>query len=207
MKFYIYFFLIFPFSLSYSKNIDSLSQNLYEKQNIFNESINNASINSEFTSKNQIQIDNCHNTYVFMDLHYDFHMLTSISPKGKFIVIEDGSCWEVVYYSDQSKVLKWKTTDTLFIYNKGWDNDFKMENKNLNDSINIKLLHGPFFEATFSKQIIYIDIEKLEIALSDQSLWKISSSDKKILKDWYVDDYIVIGNNKSSYKEKYTARE
>ena len=199
MFFLLFFFL---FSVSYAENVEVGSRKLPdEKQKQYEENIKKEETEEK---EDQKQTGYYSNGYPAVYFPYEAHNLVAISALGDSIVIEDGSIWKVAY-SDRNAIKYWKETDPLIVYpNKAWfgRDHYLVYNQVLEQYVRVTLTHGPLLNHELSKQIIFIDYKKGEVVLNDESYWKISSSDRYLLEEWLVGDYIIIGKNNSLFSGK-----
>lgn len=149
----------------------------------------------------KLQTGAFNNQYPPIFFPYSCHSLSALSALGDSIILEDGSIWSL-NARDSDEVLSWKESDPLLIYpNTAWFSSYKYKiiNQVLNTSVEVTLTYGPIIGGDFSLQIIAIDYMKGELFLSDNSRWMICSSDKYLLSEWLVGDYIIVGSNNSPW--------
>ncbi len=132
--------------------------------------------------------------------HYT-HNLVGVSVLGDYLIIEDGSQWNIKY-NFSKEVFFWKENDPiLIIKNNSFFSSYfggyryKMINARTNTEIEVKLHLGPILDNPYTLQIAAINPTTNEIILSDNSLWKCDPSQRKLLSKWIASDCIIIGSN------------
>lgn len=147
----------------------------------------------------QVQAGLFANQYPQLFFPYSCHSISAVSTLGDSVALEDGSIWDV-HPSAKNEVLSWKESDPLLIFpNRAWFSTYKYKicNQVLKTEVEANMTYGPLVGGEFSLQIIAIDPVKNEIYLSDNSRWRICSSDNYLLNEWLVGDYIIVGSNNS----------
>lgn len=134
-----------------------------------------------------------------------YHQPIAVSPLGDTVELEDGSIWSIKP-QDRKKTLDWMTGDTIVITpNSSWFNwtyDFKLINKNTGVAVSANLSLGPIYNGIYTHWIVKLDYINNEVCLEDGSVWSISGFDSKVLKDWYVNDTVIIGINDAWFSSK-----
>jgi hypothetical protein len=127
------------------------------------------------------------------------HWLISISDTGRSIEIEDGSHWEVSPY-DAYILSTWRREDSLVITpNYTWFGtyDYFITNKNNGTSVKADLYVGPIAFGQFSHWIINIDYLGGHILLENNMLWCVDPQDAHDLRNWALNDTVILGVNNS----------
>lgn len=140
-------------------------------------------------------------------LTFDSHLLVAAAYNGEWIQLENGSVWSVTNYYDKKEVLDWKTTDPLYIYpNKSIfsAHKYKIVNDKWGTKAEITLIKGADLNYSENINLItFINYKNNAIYLNDNTIWYVASDDSSIIKNWEIDDPIMIGSYKSffsSYK-------
>lgn len=116
---------------------------------------------------------------------------------GENVRLEDGSTWSV-HEDDRYSLAEWRRDDIVtiiphrtFIFKSNYL--FYLVNQRTSGSVRSNIVEGPTIGMHHC--ITLIDYEKQIIVLSDKSVWKLSDSD--LLKDWLLEDVVLIGTNDS----------
>lgn len=123
------------------------------------------------------------------------HWLISIADNTRSIEMEDGSHWEISP-SDSYVVRNWRREDSLVITpNYSWFSgyDYYITNKTNNTYIKANLYVGPLAFGPYSHWIVDIDYYGGHVYLENQMVWCVNPQDNYVLKDWAVNDHIIIG--------------
>lgn len=127
------------------------------------------------------------------------HSLVSIGDTFRTIEIEDGSHWEISS-SDVYQLSLWNRGHSLVITpNYSWFSsfDYCITNKNTNTSVLANLYVGPVAFGPFSHWITNIDYFGGHVFLENQMIWCVNPQDGYIMKDWAVNDHIILGTYNS----------
>lgn len=126
-------------------------------------------------------------------------------PQQAIIKLDDGSEW--VYDRADAYILRnWNIGDQIVISPKqqliiGSHYHYMITNRTLGDSINVNLFLGPIAFGRCSTWVSGIDynLGKVYIinGLGERTVWEFSSSDMYLVKDWKVNDTVIIGQNDS----------
>lgn len=136
----------------------------------------------------------------YSNSHHRLTLVTVLDNNEYTLELEDGSVWKISTY-DGTKALNWRIDDPLTLtQNNRWFTryDYRIINKANGTSVEANLFLGPVIRGEYSRFIIGIDYSRREILLSDNTHWDISTLDTSILKDWAVDDYVIIGTNSNT---------
>lgn len=123
------------------------------------------------------------------------HWLTSVADNSRSIELEDGSHWEVSS-SDAYVLRNWRREDSLVITpNYSWFSsyDYYITNKSNNTYVKANLSIGPLSYGKFSHWIVDIDFFGGHIFLENQMIWCFNIQDSYIVKDWALNDHVIIG--------------
>jgi len=133
-----------------------------------------------------------------------YHQISSF-PKGNVIKIDDGSEW--IYDKADAQVLRnWKAGQQIIITPNqqlllGSHYTYTMTNTEVGDSIQVNIFLGPIAFGYQTSWVVGIDqnVGKIYIinGRGERSVWEVSNSDMYLVKDWKVNDTIVIGENDS----------
>ena len=137
------------------------------------------------------------------------HNLVGVSVLGDYLIIQDGSEWRIKPgYSD---IFSWKENHPIVIiennsfyssYFHGYH--YKMINVQTNADVEVKLHLGPILENPYTLLVAAINPSTCEIILSDNSLWQLDPSQRKLWSKWLVSDGIIVGTNvKGWYNNSY----
>lgn len=195
--------LLTTYSFSNNERIDVGSRELTEneKKEIF------AQENQEFLSseKNDLSPTIYNNQYPPLIFNQTTHNLVGVSVLGDYLIIQDGSEWKIKPgYSKEA--FSWKEQDPVMIikndsffssYFNGYK--YKMVNARKNTAIEVKLQLGPILDNPYTLQIAAINPTTQEVILSDNSLWRLDPSQRKLLAKWIATDGIIIGTNVKSW--------
>ncbi len=123
------------------------------------------------------------------------HWLVSIGDTARTIELEDGSHWEISSF-DAYTLRNWRREDTLVITpNYSWFNscDYYISNKSNNTFVRANLYVGPVTYGPFSHWIVNVDYLGGHIYLENQMIWCINPQDSYVIKDWAINDHIIMG--------------
>lgn len=136
----------------------------------------------------------------YSNSHHWLVAVTVLDNDKYTLEFEDGSVWKINSY-DGVKALNWRANDPLTItQNNRWfsRHDYRIINKSNGTSVEANLFLGPIEQGQYSRFIIGVDHTRREILLSDNTHWEVSYLDASILKDWALNDYIIIGTNSNT---------
>lgn len=136
----------------------------------------------------------------YSNSHHWLVAVTVLDNNQHTLELHDGSVWKLNSY-DGVKALNWRANDPLTItQNNRWfsKHDYRIINKSNGTSVEANLHLGPIELGQHSRFIISIDHSRREMMLSDNTHWEISYLDTSILKDWALNDYIIIGTNSNT---------
>ncbi len=120
------------------------------------------------------------------------------------LTLEDGSEWKVAD-SDQSTLNEWyaegssvsvKITPNYYSSNTHYG--YYLTSQHTGSYVRANLVTGPVRGSAQAVTITGIDRTSYDFGLmllSNGTIWKVSSSDLDRMKNWYVDDLVIIGNN------------
>lgn len=142
----------------------------------------------------------------YSEAHHRLISLT-VSENGQYrLELEDGSIWKISQY-DGAKAEGWLVNDPLIItQNNRWftKHAYRIINKIKQTSAEATLFAGPTPapRGMHSRYIYKIDPYRREVVLRrhidgkvEDTLWEISSLDAALLKDFLVNDYLILGTN------------
>lgn len=147
---------------------------------------------------------------------YIYHTIHSF-PQETIIKLDDGSEW-IFDPKDSYIVRSWRTNnrdypgieqaDTVVLSPKanGFNNWFSgsnytyvLQNKTLNSAIDVDFFHGPPPGGELTTWVVAMNINVGQFFIingqKERTIWEVSSSDLYLLKDWIVNDIVVIGEN------------
>jgi hypothetical protein len=128
-------------------------------------------------------------------LPIDYHLLMSASDNLRSLEMEDGSHWEVSAF-DSFILRNWGREDTLVVtpnYNWFGSYNYYITNKSRNTYVKANLVVGPLAFGPFSHWVVEIDNFNGHIFLENQMVWCVNPQDSYALKDWAVNDHVIIG--------------
>jgi hypothetical protein len=152
------------------------------------------------------------NQYPPLLFNYGLHNISGISALGDYLVIEDGSEWNIKPgYADEA--FSWRENDPiLIVINDSLMSSFfygykyKMINTRTNSFVEVKLHLGPILNNPSTLQIAEIIEANHQIILSDNSVWHCDPSQYYIFNKFLPGDGIIIGTNvKSWFNSSYDA--
>ncbi|MBS0630012.1 MAG: hypothetical protein JSS30_07320 [Verrucomicrobia bacterium] len=133
-----------------------------------------------------------------------YHTISSF-PQGNVIKIDDGSEW--VFDRADSQILRtWKAGHQIIITPNqhllsGSHYTYVITNTELGDSVNVNLFLGPVAFGHQTSWVVGIDQNSGKIYIingrGERTVWEVSSSDMYLIKDWKVNDTVIIGENDS----------
>lgn len=145
------------------------------------------------------------NQYPPLIFNHYIHNLVGISVLGDYLIIEDGSQWNIrASYADEA--FSWREKDPIMIvknnsffssYFHGFK--YKMVNARTNTAIEVSLHLGPILENPYTLQVAAINPTTSEVILSDNSLWQCDPSQKSLLDKWIATDGVIIGTNSKGW--------
>jgi len=145
------------------------------------------------------------NQYPPLVFNHYIHNLVGISVLGDYLIIEDGSQWNIKYGSSK-EAFSWKDNDPIMIIKNNsfyssyfYGYKYKMINTRTGSAIEVKLHLSPILDNPYTLQVVAIDPTTSEIILSDNSLWQLDPSQKKLLMKWTTKDVIIIGTNSKGW--------
>ncbi len=150
------------------------------------------------------------NTYSYPPIIHSnsIHQILAIDSIRKSIMIEDESTWKIKK-GDFQKILTWKTEDPiLLIENDSWISSwlygykYKLVNFNKDTQVEVMIDLGPKYENPNTLQITSLDPYLHEIRLTDGSCWQYDPQDYYIIKQWLINDVIILGTN--AYKSWFS---
>ena len=129
------------------------------------------------------------------------HWLVSLSDTNRSLEMEDGSHWEIPY-SEAYIVNTWRREDPLVITPNYWwfsSYDYYITNKSTNTYVqaNLHPQYGPIAFGPYSHWIVDIDYFGGHVYLENQMVWCVSPEDAYLLRDWVINDHIILGVNDS----------
>lgn len=133
-----------------------------------------------------------------------YHMISTF-PQGNVIKIDDGSEW--IFDKADAQVLRnWKSGQQIIITPNqqlllGSHYTYIMTNTEAGDSVKVNLFLGPVAFGYQSAWVVGIDQNLGKIYIingrGDRTVWEVSNSDMYLVKDWKVNDTVIIGENDS----------
>ena len=133
---------------------------------------------------------------------YDSHFATDIDHRSCMLLLEDGSEWKVSNF-DSNELFVWKT-QSLEIPVKITPNYFSnyftyyITNQNTGSYVRANLVTSPLRNNPYAITITGIDnnsYERGSVYLSNGTFWHVHFSDLELIRNWYLDDLIIIGKN------------
>ena len=139
--------------------------------------------------------------HAFLSPSYDSHLVTAIDATACFIALEDGSEWKVSR-NDQYELLSWNYREVLpIVITPNYLSDrfcYYLTDQNTGSYVRANLVQAPIRGATFAVTLTGIDSQFYNrgiLYLSNGTFWKVSSFDLDLIRNWYMDDLIIIGKN------------
>ncbi|MCH9613729.1 MAG: hypothetical protein SP1CHLAM54_07380 [Chlamydiia bacterium] len=133
------------------------------------------------------------------------HQAISCAVDGSSVFLEDGSEW-TVYPDDRYIVMHWDQQDMLNIsLNSSFfpASEFYISNPRTGEYIRVDMKLGPFYDNLYTKRVVGIDYLYGEVCIEDgsgyQTWWVVESSDIPLLRQWNVNDGIIVGSNDNWY--------
>lgn len=136
----------------------------------------------------------------YSNAHHWLNAITLLDNNEYTLELEDGSQWKVSSY-DGSKALNWKTNDPLAItQNSRWfsRHEYRIINKANGASVEATLFLGPILHGEYSRFIVFVDHNRGEVWLNDDTRWDVSFLDASIFRDWAEEDHIILGINSNT---------
>jgi hypothetical protein len=124
-----------------------------------------------------------------------WHCLINIGSNGHSLELEDGSHWEISPM-DVYTLLQWRKNDALVITpNYSWLSSYGyyVTNKTRSSYVQANLRIGSLAYGPYAHWIIDIDSNGGHVFLENQMIWCISPEDRYILKNWAVNDHVILG--------------
>lgn len=128
-----------------------------------------------------------------------FHRPYQIGIYGESIEFDDGSVW-TVSPRDSYITLNWLLSDLLVVTpNHSWISsyNYRITNQNTGTSVCVDLTLGPIYNAPYTHWIIGIDYYNNIVYLEDGTVWYMSLYDSCKIKNWIINDTVIIGINDS----------
>jgi len=124
------------------------------------------------------------------------HWISELSPLSDTLVMEDGSIWQISP-SDRALLSGWKKNDLIVITQSGYFSGYtyKIMNKSVNNAVAANLGLGSIIGGKYSHRIVEINPFIGEILLENGFHWRVPSSDVVLLRDWKINDTIIVGIN------------
>jgi hypothetical protein len=125
------------------------------------------------------------------------HHISAVSDLGDSLILEDGSVWEISLKHAQT-ILDWLDIDIIIItQNNSWTSkhNYNFINQRTKETVSTNLIESPLISSEYFHKIKAIDYFRGEIVLENNIRWKICSSDIFLVKDWLLDDGIIVGIN------------
>ena len=134
--------------------------------------------------------------------HYTSHpgaikQIYSISPFGDSVELHDGSIWTI----DRNQIYSignWYEGDAIVVSpNSFWYTPFQfcLTNQNTGESVEANLTYGPIYNGPYTLWIVAIDDYYNRVILCDGSVWDMSVFDSSLIRQWMVNDTVIIGIN------------
>lgn len=123
------------------------------------------------------------------------HWLISIGDSYRTIELEDGSHWDIASV-DNHTLRNWRRDDSLSITPNGsWLSayDYYITNKTNNSYVKANLRVGPLAHGAYSHWVVGIDHLGGHVQLENGMVWCVDPQDGYLLKEWVIDDHIVLG--------------
>jgi hypothetical protein len=134
-------------------------------------------------------------SFTSMVLPSNCHWLASVSDSIRSLEIEDGSHWEVSAF-DSFILRNWRRENTLVItpnYNWFGNYEYFITNKSNNTFVKANLAIGPLTFGDFSHWVVEVDNLNGHVILENQMIWCVNPQDGYALRDWAVNDHVIIG--------------
>lgn len=132
--------------------------------------------------------------------HYTSHpgAMKSIYDMSLYgIELIDRSVWTVNPY--HTHILgHWYIDDMIVITpNRSWFSSYQfcLTNQQTGDSVEVNLTLGPIYNGYYTNWIVAIDDYYNKVYLNDGSVWSMSAFDSGLIRQWEVNDTVIIGVN------------
>lgn len=126
-----------------------------------------------------------------------YHSPFVVSHNGENIELEDGSIWSIDP-SHHHRTKDWISADLVVIMpNSSWFslNNHKLINLSTGVEARADLVVPPTFNGLHTYWIRAIDPIERKIRLNDGSSWQVTRWDDAVIKDWLINDTVIIGVN------------
>jgi len=139
---------------------------------------------------------------------FAYHWIESF-PQGNILKLQDGSEW-LIHKDDAEVFYTWRTNSTVVLTPaSSWfttpKHPYILHNKELDQSIRVKLFLGPIQYGPLSTWVAEIDRNANEVFLingqGDRTIWEVHPSDTYLLngsnleEGWLVNDTVIVGKN------------
>jgi len=200
---YLMIILLFAFSTTFADETRAeVGSNKLSKEEI-KEMLKQEEKEIAFSQNNQVPYG-YENPYPALIFNHCTHNIVGVSVLGDYLVIEDGSQWQIrpgyakeaFLWKEEHPILIVKN-DSFTSYFHGYT--YKMINVKRNTAIEVYLDLGPILENQNTLQIAAINPTTCEIILTDNSLWRCDPSQRSLLVKWESKHGIIIGTNKKGW--------
>lgn len=131
---------------------------------------------------------------------YDSHLAADIYPESCLLTFEDGSEWKVSDF-DQGELFSWYVQGTV-VPVEVTPNYFStrytyyLTNQSTGSYVRANLVGAPFRDSPYALTITGLDLyNRGAVYLSNGTFWHISSFDVDAIRNWYMDDLVILGKN------------
>ena len=136
-------------------------------------------------------------------LKYDTHVAID-TPESRHLTLEDGSEWKVSD-TDLDELYQWFARSAIapVVINPNYGSSksyygYYLTNEETGSYVKANLVRAPSKENTNTVTIRGLEKNSYDrgcIYLSNGTFWWISYSDLKLLKNWHIDDLVIVGKN------------
>lgn len=126
---------------------------------------------------------------------YELHWAAAMDYDRNILELEDGSQWKISD-GDYLELVSWGKDDIVEISPNyfSYSYSYYMTNKDTGSYVRANLVNAPLRDSPYAVTITGMDYRR-SFSLSNGSSWEISTSDLSLVRNWYVDDLVIIGNN------------
>lgn len=123
-----------------------------------------------------------------------YHRPRYIPYFGETVELMDESIWEVAPY-DREKVKSWFGEDLFIMINHDWfsNYDYCILNLSTRDKVRVNLISGPFYQGIYTHWVVSFNDFTHEIMLENGSIWQVSMMDFEELRNWGLENTVIIG--------------
>lgn len=127
--------------------------------------------------------------------HCDQHWALGIDHDCNILELEDGSQWKIAE-ADSEELISWGHGDYVQIspHYFSSSHEYYITNQDNESYVRANLVNAPHRDSPYAVTITGTSYRQ-SFYLSNGSCWKISSSDFLVVRNWCIDDLVIIGTN------------